>query len=96
MITLPMRPVLSTSEAEPGLLIAYDPDAPYPYWACWEADQTSGGRLSEAPVGHGHTPQEAIDCLYALMAWWCLQQYTRLPLSGTIGDHTGQSISPDL
>ncbi len=67
-----MRPVLLTSEAEPGLLIAYDPDAHYPYWACWEADRVPGNQGPQIPVGQGNTPQEAIDCLYALMAQWYL------------------------
>lgn len=82
-----MRPAFSTNGAETGLLIAYDPDAPYPYWACWETGHLAGHGLPQIPVGHGHTPEEAIDCLYALMAWWCLQQNGRPPLAASIKDY---------
>ncbi len=82
-----MRSAFSTTKAKTGLLIAYDPDAIYPYWACWETGQLAARGVSQPPVGHGHTPEEAIDCLYALMAWWCLQQTSKPPLAASIQDH---------
>jgi hypothetical protein len=87
LINQPMRPVLSSSEADPGLLIVYDPDASYAFWACWEAEQAPANRLHQPPVGHGHTQQEAIDCLYALMAWWCLRS-ARPPMPDSLQDPT--------
>ncbi len=76
-----MKAALFTSRAEAGLLIAYDPGAPYPYLAYWEADQVSDHKSPQAPVGQGNTPQEAIDCLYALMARWCVHTDHKLPLT---------------
>ena len=68
-----------------NMLIGYDPDAAIPYSACLAG--TPPG--PQTPIGLGYTPQQAVQCLYRLLAWQSLWREGR-------SDEVDDSAWPDV